>query len=90
MSTPGFLRSLFGEKKPTAHLAKERLQLILAHERNGHNAPSADFLPQLQRELIEVISKYVKVNLNDIKIEMSHQDSLDVLNVQIELPDRLR
>ncbi|MEY2690538.1 MAG: Cell division topological specificity factor [Pseudomonadota bacterium] len=90
MATPGFLRSLFGEKKPTANIAKERLQLILAHERIGRNAPAMDFLPQLQRELIAVISKYVAIDTNDIKIEMSHQDSLDVLNVQIELPDRFR
>jgi cell division topological specificity factor len=90
MSAPGFLRTLFGDKTPTAHIAKERLQLILAHERNGHNAPNADFLPQLQIELIAVISKYVKINMDDIRIEMSHQDSLDVLNVQIELPDTPR
>ncbi|MFM2068659.1 MAG: hypothetical protein RLZZ584_3568 [Pseudomonadota bacterium] len=52
MSTPGFLRSLFGDKKASANVAKERLQLILAHERNGRNAPDVDFLPQLQLELI--------------------------------------
>jgi cell division topological specificity factor MinE len=38
-----------------------RLQLIIAHERDGGGS-SANFLPDLQRELIAVISKYVKVN----------------------------
>jgi cell division topological specificity factor len=90
MTAPGFLRTMFGEKKATASVAKERLQLILAHERNGRNAFSKDFLPQLHKELIAVISKYVQVNMDDIKIEMSHQDRLDILNVQIELPDTPR
>ena len=48
----------------TAAVAKERLQLIIAHERDG--ASAVNFLPQLQRELIEVISKYVKVNPDDM------------------------
>jgi cell division topological specificity factor len=54
------LSMLFGNKPKTAAVAKERLQLIIAHERDG--ASAVNFLPQLQRELIEVISKYVKVN----------------------------
>ena len=46
---------IFGNKPKTAHLAKERLQLIIAHERDGGGS-SANFLPDLQRELIAVIS----------------------------------
>ena len=52
----GFLNFFLGEKKSSASVAKERLQLILAHERNGRSA-SPDYLPQLQRELVAVISK---------------------------------
>ena len=44
-----FLSFLLGEKKKTASVAKERLQIILAHERTGHNAGSPDYLPDLQR-----------------------------------------
>ena len=50
---------IFGNKPKTAHLAKERLQLIIAHERDGGGS-CANFLPDLQRELIAVISKYVR------------------------------
>ena len=53
-----WLQKLFGNQPKTAHLAKERLQLIIAHERDGGGS-SANFLPDLQRELIAVISKYV-------------------------------
>lgn len=76
-----------GEKKNTASLAKDRLQIILAHERSGRNAAEPDYLPELQRELIAVISKYVKINPADIKVNLERQDNLEVLEVKIELPD---
>jgi len=85
----GFLSFFVGEKKKTASVAKERLQLILAHERNGRSR-SPDYLPQLQRELLAVISKYVAVNLEDIKVHMERQDDLEVLEVKIELPEARR
>ena len=81
-----FLSFFIGEKKSTASVAKERLQLILAHERNGRSA-SPDYLPQLQKELVAVISKYVSINPDDIKVHMERQDNLEVLEVKIELPE---
>jgi cell division topological specificity factor len=74
---------LLGEKKKTASFAKERLQLIIAHERNGH--AQADYLPALQRDLLAVISKYVKIGPDDIKVSLERQDDLEVLEVKIEI-----
>ena len=68
-------------------MAKERLQIILAHERSGRSAASPDYLPDLQRELVAVISKYVSINADDIKVHLERQDNLEVLEVKIELPD---
>jgi cell division topological specificity factor len=82
-----FFTFFLGEKKKTASLAKERLQIILAHERSGRNAAEPDYLQDLQRELIAVISKYVKINPADIKVNLERQDNLEVLEVKIELPD---
>lgn len=82
-----FLSFLLGEKKQTATVAKERLQLILAHERSGRNAAEPDYLPDLQRDLIAVISKYIKVDTKDIKVNLDRHDNLEVLEVKIELPD---
>jgi cell division topological specificity factor len=82
-----FLSFFIGEKKKTANVVKERLQIILAHERSGRNAAEPDYLPDLQRELMAVISKYVKINLADIKVNLERQDNLEVLEVKIELPD---
>ena len=82
-----FLCFFVGEKKKTSNVAKERLQIILAHERSGRNAAEPDYLPDLQRELMAVISKYIKINENDIKVNLERQDNLEVLEVKIELPD---
>ena len=82
-----FLSFLLGEKKKTATVAKERLQIILAHERSGRNAGQPDYLPALQRELVAVISKYVAIDPNDIKVHLERQDNLEVLEVKIELPE---
>ena len=84
------LSFLLGEKKKTASVAKERLQIILAHERTGRGAGGPDYLPALQRELVAVISKYVSIGPDDIKVHLERQDNLEVLEVKIELPDALR
>lgn len=83
-----FLSFLLGEKKKTASVAKERLQIILAHERAGRGAATPDYLPALQRELVAVISKYIQINQDDIKVQLERQDDLEVLEVKIELPER--
>jgi cell division topological specificity factor len=82
-----FLNFLLGEKKKTASLAKERLQIILAHERSGNHAGQPDYLPALQRDLVAVISKYIKIDPKDISVQLERQDNLEVLEVKIELPD---
>lgn len=77
---------LFGEKKKTASVAKERLQIILAHERSSRSS-SPDYLPALQRELLAVVTKYVAIHPNDVKVHLERHDNLEVLEVKIELPE---
>ena len=83
------LSLLLGEKKRTASVAKERLQIILAHERNDR-ARRPDYLAALQRELVAVISKYVSIRPEDIKVNLERTDNLEVLDIKIELPDAAR
>ncbi|SDV51205.1 cell division topological specificity factor MinE [Chitinasiproducens palmae] len=80
------LRLLLGEKKKSASVAKERLQLIIARERSGNEGPAPDYLPALQAELIAVISKYAKVSSDDIKLNLEKQGNFEVLEVKIEIP----
>lgn len=87
----GFLSFFLGEKKRTASVAKERLQLILAHERSETGrSRSPDYLADLQRELVAVIAKYVSINPDDIKVQMERQGDLEVIEVKIELPEVAR
>lgn len=79
------IEKLFGKKQKTAALARDRLQIIIAQERVKSQAP--DYLPTLQKELLEVLSKYVNVSLEDIRISQEKQDGLDVLELNITLPE---
>jgi cell division topological specificity factor len=79
------LFSLFKRQPPSsAHTARERLQILLAHERAGLNG--AEFLPQMQRELIEVIRKYVQVDDDRVQVNLDNDGNISVLEVNIELP----
>ncbi|MDO4724968.1 MAG: cell division topological specificity factor MinE [Comamonadaceae bacterium] len=78
---------LFGGKKKTASVAKERLQIILAHERSDRTTSKPDFLNDLQKDLVQVISKYIQIHPNDIKVNLDRQDNLEVLEVKIEMPE---
>lgn len=84
------IERIFGKRQKSAAIARERLQIILAHERDGRHGCKPDYLPALQRELIEVISKYVAVNQDDIKVQLERQDNYEVLEVNIVLPEHNR
>ncbi|MCP2039979.1 cell division topological specificity factor [Neisseria sp. HSC-16F19] len=76
---------LFGRKDASAQTARDRLQIIIAQERVKSQAP--DYLPTLQKELLEVLSKYVHVSLDDIRISQEKQNGVDVLELNITLPE---
>jgi len=72
-------------KAGTASLAKERLQILVAHERSSRNQPS--YLPQLQKELLEVIRKYVNVEQDAISVNFEQDENQETLELNIVLPD---
>ncbi len=82
------LMSLF-RRQPTgtAVAARERLQILLAHERASLSG-AADFLPKLQQEILEVIRKYVEVDDQRVQVKLDSDQNLSVLEVNIELPTR--
>ena len=73
-------------KKPTASIAKDRLRIIVAHERSGRGS-SPDYLPMLQRELLEVIRKYVNVDVDAVKVDVVKDGEHDVLDISVALPE---
>ncbi|MCE7913494.1 MAG: cell division topological specificity factor MinE [Nitrosomonas sp. PRO4] len=80
------LLDYFRSSKPkTASVAKERLQILVAHERTYRNRPS--YLPQLQKELLEVIRKYVNVDQEAISVNFEQDENQETLELNIILPD---
>ena len=82
MSLLDYLRR---KKKPTASVAKERLQIILAREHARRHEP--DYLPALKQEILSVVSKYVKVDLDDIKVNLERDGTCEILELNIALPE---
>ena len=78
----------FRERKKTssASIAKERLQIIVAHERGARAQP--DYLPALQKELIEVIRKYVAIDDDQVQVLLENQGNCSILELNITLPER--
>ncbi|WP_028240697.1 cell division topological specificity factor MinE [Stutzerimonas azotifigens] len=74
------------KKQTPASIAKERLQIIVAHERGHRNEP--DYLPALQKELVEVIRKYVNIDQDQVQVALEDQGSCSILELNITLPDR--
>ena len=73
-------------KKNTASIAKDRLRIIIAQERSTLGGP--DYLPLLRRELLEVIRKYVNVDVDAVKVDLVKEGEHDVLDISVSLPDR--
>lgn len=71
--------------KKTAHVARDRLQIILAREHSDHNGP--DYLPALKRELLEVVCRYVKVDLDAINVNLERDGDCEILELNITLPE---
>lgn len=84
MSLLDFFRQ--NRKTGSAAVAKERLQILVAHDRRGRSGPS--YLPQLQQELLKVIRKYVKVDRNAVNVHVEQDGDQEILELNIVLPDR--
>lgn len=81
------LLDYFSRKKPkSAQLAKERLQIIIAHERLDRGGP--DYLPQMRRDIMAVINKYVKIDEEQVNVQFEKGADCDILELNIALPER--
>ena len=84
----GILDYFRTEKKKTASKAKDRLQIIVAHQRCGHSADEADYLPKLKEEILKVISKYVEIEPDQIKVQLdTNDDDCPILELNVALPE---
>lgn len=80
------LLDLFRKPKRTAaQVAKERLQIIVSHE--SAKRSGTDFVKKLQKELLEVISKYIHIDPDKIKVQLERHGDHSVLELNVALPD---
>jgi cell division topological specificity factor len=70
--------------RKSAETAKERLQILMAHERSNRSGP--DFLPMMQKEILAVVAKYVSIAEDKVMVKMDRGADFSTLEVEIELP----
>ncbi len=80
-----FLDYFRSNKKTSANMAKDRLQIIVASERMTRNGP--DYLPLMKEEILLVVRKYIKVEDGAVKVQMDKEGDYEVLELNITLPD---
>ncbi len=84
-----FLNYLLGRKtNNSALVAKERLTVVLAHERASRDGP--DYLPRMQKELVAVIAKYVEVSEDKVSINLGRDGGTSKLEINVELDGKRR
>ena len=83
MNLLDFLQRLLGRQSPSADTARERLQLVLAHDRSDLNP---DLLEQMRREILEVVQRYVEIDLEggDVNLSTENQITALVANLPIK------
>lgn len=69
----------------TAQTAKDRLQILLAHERSG-GGTDADYLPMLQRDIVAAIRKHIPIGDKDVEVRMERGEQMSSLEINIDLP----
>lgn len=83
----GWLDVFRTEKKGSAQMAKERLQVVVAHRRTGRN-DHPEYFPQLQKDLLDVLRRYVQVGDDAVQMEIEREGDLEVLELNITLPEQ--
>jgi cell division topological specificity factor len=74
------------KRNATANVAKERLQIIISHERSQRNTP--DYIPKLQEEILEVLAKYVPINKQKVSVNVERIGNGSVLELNVTMPDQ--
>jgi cell division topological specificity factor len=79
--------SVFGlfRRQSSAPVARERLQILLAHERGGRG--QSDLLAILREEILAVVEKHVSIERDNVQIKMDRGDAVSLLEIDIEIPN---
>ncbi|HEY8384688.1 MAG TPA: cell division topological specificity factor MinE [Porticoccaceae bacterium] len=73
------------KRNDSANVAKERLQILVAHDRVRTNGP--EYLTQLHQEILAVIRKYVAIGDDDVRVQLEQQGTTSILELNVTLPE---
>ena len=76
--------NLFKKQSSSAPLARERLQVLLAHERAS--AGHSDLVAKLREEILAVIAKHVQIDRDKENVKMDRGDKMSTLEIDVEVP----
>ncbi len=74
--------SLF-RKQRSAPMARERLQVLLAHERA---CVESDLVAVLREEILAVIARHIDIDADKIQVRMDRDDEVSILEIEVEIP----
>jgi cell division topological specificity factor len=75
----------FFNRRTSAPVARERLQILLAHER-GIVGGKSDLLAQLREEILAVVGKHLSIERDNVQVKMNRGADLSTLEIEVELP----
>ncbi|AFW01543.1 cell division topological specificity factor MinE [Gluconobacter thailandicus F149-1 = NBRC 100600] len=85
-----FLANLFARRQQsTSAVARDRLQILLAHERSAGEEGESDLLKQLHKEIMEVIARHVAVDQDKVQIKLDRGSGCSMLEIDVEVPQEL-
>ncbi|APD48378.1 cell division topological specificity factor MinE [Synechococcus sp. CS-602] len=76
MTLRDFIDRLLGRQTASATTARQRLQLVLAHDRSDLNP---ELLEQMRREILEVVSRYVEIDLEEVDVSLETEERVTAL-----------
>ena len=76
MTLLDYVNRLLGRQKPSGATARERLQLVLAHDRSDLNP---ELLEQMRREILAVVQRYVEIDLDSCDVSLETEDRVTAL-----------
>ena len=79
MTLRDLINKLLGRETASANTARERLQLVLAHDRVDMNSLSTDLLDKMRKEILDVVAKYVEIDFEEVAVSLETEDRMTAL-----------
>ena len=79
MTLRDLINKLLGRETSSANTARERLQLVLAHDRVDMSSLTTDLLDKMRKEILDVVAKYVEIDFDEVAVSLETEDRMTAL-----------